>query len=102
MGKGDQGPMLSREDVRAGLMERLGRTAPAEERDPVRILLRVEGMRSLRDLGDVVDSVPRRWCVDGRPLTQEELRMIREMQPTDFLRYHLAQEERREGAVQSS
>ncbi|PWV44605.1 hypothetical protein BDW27_12364 [Nocardiopsis sp. L17-MgMaSL7] len=79
----------SREQVRDELVERLARMVPTEGLDPVQILLRVEGMNSIEDF-EATDA--REWRIDGRPLTREEMLTVLEMEPTDFMRYHLAQE----------
>ncbi|WP_116247714.1 hypothetical protein [Nocardiopsis sp. FIRDI 009] len=87
----DQAPPRPPEEVRAELWEHLAPTVPTEGLDPVEILLRVEGMSSIEDFEA---TPPDRWRIDGRPLTKEEMRTVLEMKPTDFMRYHLIQDER--------
>ncbi|MEE2041576.1 hypothetical protein Q8791_30575 [Nocardiopsis sp. CT-R113] len=83
-------PARPREEVRVELDALLAPTVPTRGLDPVQLLLRVEGMNSIEDFEA---TPPEEWRIDGRPLTREERIAILDMGPTDFMRYHLAQDD---------
>ncbi|TJZ96482.1 hypothetical protein [Actinacidiphila oryziradicis] len=64
--------------------------------DPVELLLAVDGTSSIADLEA---THPDQWRIDGRQLTREELRAIHDIQPPDFIRYHLIQDQRNATAL---
>ncbi|WP_435112720.1 hypothetical protein [Nocardiopsis synnemataformans] len=56
----------------------------------------------MSSIEDFEATSPDRWRIDGRPLTKEEMRAVLDMEPTDFMRYHLIQDERQADGGQAS